>query len=669
MRFRSLRHSIQGRLLLLAVTVEIIMLSLLVANSMRLLHDAMTTQARRQAEQYHPVLSAALTAPLAQRDYATVQAIINESRTVGGIEYVVVVDRTGNWVARSGWPEDLPLPSPSKDISVFSRNSTSRYDVAVPILRSKQPLGTLHFGLDLTQIISARKRLVSQGVSIAVAEVLLSSLIILLIGFWITRNLAAVTRASQQVAGGDLSPPPLMEGPDDVGQLGAAFNTMSRAISERITELTDAKARADSARRSAIHSEERLKLALTGADLGMWDWDIRTGRVNFSYEWAGMLGYTVDELEPDVKSWESLVHPEDMPHVMETLQRHLDGKTPMYETVHRCRTKSGGWRWILDRGRVVDRAGDGTPLRAAGTHLDITERKQAQDKLKQLNMELEERVQEEVRKNRDKDAILLHQDKMASIGQLAAGVAHEINNPMAFITSNLVTLKGYVGNLERFCRTCLEMSESRFTAEERGRLEAMVGNLDIRYLLDDIIPLIEESAEGADRVKRIVLDLKDFARIDENMYKPVDLNYCVTSTLNMVRNEIRYIADVDLCLGELEPVICSAGQINQVIANLLMNAAHAMEQHGTITITTLQTEQRSVVLKVSDTGRGMTDDVCRRIFEPFYTTKDVGKGTGLGLTISYDIIKKHGGSIDVDSRPGAGTTFTVTLPLTPGTEP
>jgi two-component system NtrC family sensor kinase len=373
-----------------------------------------------------------------------------------------------------------------------------------------------------------------------------------------------------------------------------------------------------------------------------------------------MLGYQLNELEPTVSTWESFVHPDDMPIVQHLIKKHLNGDTPFYESEHRCRTKSGEWRWILDRGRVVEREIDGTPIRMAGSHLDIADRKLAEYELIRLNEELEQRVQEEVSKNREKDTFMLQQDKMASIGQLAAGVAHEINNPMGFIISNLGTLKEYTEAMSSYIATADQMILP--AAEQAAQLAELRKSLDLTYILNDLESLLSESLEGADRVKQIVHDLKDFARMDETTVTETDLNQCVRSTVNIVRNELKYVAQLDLQLGELPLVTCNPQQINQVITNLLVNAAQAIEGHGTITVTTQQVE-RQVVLTIADTGSGIPPEVMKRIFEPFFTTKPVGKGTGLGLTISYDMVRKNGGEISVESEPGKGTTFTITLPV------
>lgn len=300
---------------------------------------------------------------------------------------------------------------------------------------------------------------------------------------------------------------------------------------------------------------------------------------------------------------------------------------------------------------------------------EVTERQMAQEELAtkqqqltKLNAELNFRVSEEVALNRKKDQILQHQDKMASIGQLAAGVAHEINNPLAFITSNLCTLREYVEKLSSFYLFLMGLVEKNCSGEELYALQEATLQQDITFILEDIGPLIDESSEGAERVKLIVHDLKDFARVEDGNFELVDLNDCVRSTVNIVRNEIKYVADLDLKLGEIPPVSCSRHQISQVIINLLVNAAHSIRNHGSIIVSTYQ-ENEHVVLKVCDTGHGMSEAVRKRVFDPFFTTKDVGKGTGLGLSISYSIVKKHGGNISVESREGEGSTFSITVPI------
>ena len=243
-----LKHSgIRQRLLLLALFIEAVMLALLVGNSLRLLHQHMGEQAANHSEQLAPVLHAALVAPLAQADYETVQAVLDESHETQSLLYLAVLDASGRRVASSGLAEDATLPEGDVVFRLDQQESPPRYDVVRPITMAGQVLGTLHFGIDLTRIVEARQSLAWQGVLIAIGELLLSAALLTLIGWLMTRQLSLLTKASLAVADGDLMPAPLPEGPDDLGRLGAAFNTMSTAVSERVTQLTVAREAAEAA--------------------------------------------------------------------------------------------------------------------------------------------------------------------------------------------------------------------------------------------------------------------------------------------------------------------------------------------------------------------------------------------------------------------------------------
>ncbi len=236
-------RSIRGRLLTVAIVVEAIMLTLLVANSLRLLTEHMGQQAKTHVEEIVPVLSAAIVAPLAQRDYATVQAVLDESAAVGGIIYLAVSGNDGKRLASSGWPNAMPLPTPDSQLSIFNEDKQKpRYDITTPIVSYGQKLGTLHLGLDLSQIRTAHAQLFTQGIGIAAVEILLSAGLMGLLGYFLTRHLSELARASEAVRAGNLTPPPVHEGSDEIGRLGTTFNAMSRAIAERVAELTEAHA-------------------------------------------------------------------------------------------------------------------------------------------------------------------------------------------------------------------------------------------------------------------------------------------------------------------------------------------------------------------------------------------------------------------------------------------
>jgi len=260
-----------------------------------------------------------------------------------------------------------------------------------------------------------------------------------------------------------------------------------------------------------------------------------------------------------------------------------------------------------------------------------------------------------LRKLETANSQLLQSEKLAAIGQLAAGVAHEINNPIGFVFSNLKTLSGYVRDL-------LKIIDAVDGAADLEVLRQLKRGLEYDYIRSDVEALIHESEDGIDRVKRIISALKDFSHIEEEEFRPADLHRGMDTTLNVVNNELKYKAEVVKEYGELPEVECIPSQINQVVLNLLVNAAHAIEEFGRISVRT-GCEQDEVWLEVEDTGKGIEPKVLNRIFEPFFTTKPVGKGTGLGLALSYNIVQKHNGRIEVQSEVGAGTRFRVYLPV------
>jgi signal transduction histidine kinase/CheY-like chemotaxis protein len=248
-------RSVRGRLLVAAMLVEAVMLTILVSNSLRLMHEYMVEQVELHSRQITPILTAATVAPLAQRDYATVQSVLDESISQKGVQYLVVVDAQGNRVASSGWPPDRALPVPDKNFDLAQQMGSPVYHVRMPILSSGQPLGQLHFGLDLAHILAARHALLTQGTLIAAGELLLSLVLLTALGLWMTRHLGDLTRASEEVAAGNLTPAIVTEGTDELGRLGAAFNAMSRAVRERVRELTEAK---ESAERANLAKSEFL---------------------------------------------------------------------------------------------------------------------------------------------------------------------------------------------------------------------------------------------------------------------------------------------------------------------------------------------------------------------------------------------------------------------------
>ena len=261
---------------------------------------------------------------------------------------------------------------------------------------------------------------------------------------------------------------------------------------------------------------------------------------------------------------------------------------------------------------------------------------------------------------------MLQREKMASIGQLAAGVAHEINNPIGFVSSNLRSLDKYVKKLLGYLET-LETQFKEQLPEGWQELKAERKKLKIDFLIEDCGDLIEESLDGSERVRKIVQNLKTFSRVDQAEEQLADLNECLESTIAIVWNEIKYKAMLEKDLADLPDLHCNPQELNQVFTNILVNAAQAIEKDGLIKINSWLDDD---VVKISfqDNGSGIAPENREKIFEPFFTTKSVGEGTGLGMSISYEIVKKHGGDIQLESVMGQGTTFTLSFPLHPTEE-
>ena len=436
-----------------------------------------------------------------------------------------------------------------------------------------------------------------------------------------------------------------------------SLDLMSRELTERNTEM-----RNELAVRQRAEAQLEFLLSLLGATLestadGILVLDKEARIVRFNRRFVEMLHIS----EEVVAFWNHVT-------LMEHLRDQIRDPGAFAEKLeYLCHNPEVACydTFECNDGRVIERYSLPQPQgeEKVGRVLsfrDITARKQAEEAL------LREKEEQKalIKKLEEAHNQLLQSEKMASIGQLAAGVAHEINNPIGYVNSNLGSLEGYMESVFKVM-ALYERAES--TVADQALLDeirALKQETDLDFLKQDIRDLLKESTEGVVRVKRIVQDLKDFSHVDETEWQWVDLHKGIDSTLNIVHNEIKYNAEVVKEYGELPEVECLAHQLNQVFMNMLVNASHAIGPggHGQITIRS-GAKDDMVWIEFADNGKGIAPENIKRIFDPFFTTKPVGKGTGLGLSLSYGIIEKHHGRIEVESEPGKGTTFRIWLPV------
>lgn len=279
----------------------------------------------------------------------------------------------------------------------------------------------------------------------------------------------------------------------------------------------------------------------------------------------------------------------------------------------------------------------------------------SEQRYRDLAGQLEQRVDAQIQIIEQHQRQLYQAEKLASVGQLAAGVAHEINNPIGFIKSNLTTARDYVAKLHQFAATLQAGIDNVALHSDWKRLE-------LDFVLEDFDLLLDESIDGASRVATIVSELKDFSRVDSAGEEVVDLNHTLATVCSVVRSQL---SDTITLSQEFTPVpklLCHAGRLGQVFMNLLLNAIQATAQGGQIRLRSW-IDGQIIYIQFCDNGCGIPPDKLSRIFDPFYSSKDVGQGTGLGLTVSRDAVRAHGGDLGVESVVGQGSIFTITLPV------
>jgi two-component system NtrC family sensor kinase len=361
-------------------------------------------------------------------------------------------------------------------------------------------------------------------------------------------------------------------------------------------------------------------------------------------------------------------HAEDLP-----LTRAIKGESVDAEEIFIRHPNHPEGLWVSANARPLDDPTEGVKGGVV-VFRNITERKKAEKALQNSEAQLREQatqLKQALKDLQNTQTQLIHSEKMSSLGQLVAGIAHEINNPISFIYGNISHAHEYIRDLLNL----LSLYQEKYPTPD-PQIETEIKEIGLDFILEDLPKLLASMKQGAERIRQIVLNLRNFSRLDESQIKPVNLHEGIDSTLEILEHrlkatKIRPTIQIIKEYTQLPKVECSAGSLNQVLMNLLNNAIDAVEQiyyqkqREPLTIR-IQTaiEAQWAIIRVIDNGTGMEEDVCRHIFEPFFTTKPIGKGTGLGLSIAYQVVvEKHGGQLLCRSTPGSGTEITIKIPL------
>jgi PAS domain S-box-containing protein len=391
-------------------------------------------------------------------------------------------------------------------------------------------------------------------------------------------------------------------------------------------------------RRALEASERRLALAMEVARAGVWELELPSLRATIDASTLAALGWK--QPPPTLEDWKRLWHPEDVAGAVAGLEEFIESRGDTLVHEFRVRDKDGRWNWIETLGRVVERDAEGRAVRLIGAHINTTARKEAE---------------EEARRQQQ---MLLQADKLASIGLMLSGIAHEINNP-----NNLIMLSADVmGTLWPTIRAELESAAAARPHEDRAPSE-------VPDAIRQFTTLLGHVASGSVRIQKIVQSMKDFARVDSGQLAPgLDLRQVIDAAVLLANSIVRKSTDrFSVVHGDVPPIVGNAQKLEQVVINLISNACHSLpDRSRPVEVrTSLRDDPPRVAIEVRDGGCGIPADVLPKVFDPFFTTKRDSGGTGLGLSVSYGIVKEHGGEIVFESEPGIGTRATVLLPIAP----
>jgi two-component system NtrC family sensor kinase len=638
--------------------IEVLLLAILVFSGLRYLRETNAEQLLDRAASTARLLATATADAVVATDLATLESILGQAMDNRGVRYIRVRNADGVELASAGEPtESGSAGEESTNVDPLAR---SRIDVSAPIEISGKRFGTVDVGVSTGEFRRAFDEARTRLSVIAATEIVLVALFGLLLGTILTRRLRLLRDGARRIAGGEAGYQVPLRGRDEIAETTAAFNRMSEAVADFSRNLeakvADRTAELDTAMRSLSREVEERRVAedllrqevdrsgllaavIEASPVGVTLGDVRQPDVPLTYCNSAFLNITgYDRSEVEGHNCRFLTGPETAPDTRDRLREAIARRTPVSVEILNYR-KDGTQFWnLLTLFPVINSDGEVTHI--VGMQNDVTERREAEAERARLQ------------------AMVLESNKLEALGTLAGGIAHEINTPAQYIGDNLRFVSGEVDGL--------------FAAIEAAGDAGADGseNEDLDYLREEIPTALRQSIEGVEHIATIVKAIREFSHPGQRSRSQFSLNASIENTVTVSRNQWKYAADVELELDPAVPeIVGMQGEINQVLLNLITNAAQAIEERGDGARGTIRIATRprgdGVELTIADTGGGIAPENLDRIFDLFFTTKPPGKGTGQGLAIAHAIVvKHHGGTIDVDSTPGTGTTFTITLPVT-----
>ncbi len=643
----GLPKSFGGKLALGFVGVALVAIAVVLTPTTLLGKRDATDTLRGKALLYARLIEPQLRPVVAFDDTLTAREVFAPFAADKDVSGLAVYNSTGVLIQGYGVHQERLVPG-----KAIASAGEGKLMVVAHVVSREGPVGTLMVSLSTQSVATVIRRNTTTAAICGGAALILATLIALVFGRSVSTRLQGISVAANKVAEGDLERPDISAGADDeIGHLVSAFNVMveklRRQFAERkqLAETEQARLEAIVTTRTGQLEESREQYRLIAESTNAVPFTYLPSKRTFAYvgpQVQNSLGYPVEAwLAPDFLA--SLLLPESSAEVRGKLEGGPAGELEFECGLLAQSGVTRRMRWVVTPGTFKSEP----CLR--GLMLDITQ---------QHKLELD----------------LQQAQKLESVGRLASGVAHEINTPVQFITDNVHFLRDSTQDLARLIESLRTSNRAVLdgapSLEAAGTAVEVEEDVELSYLLEDMPKAYQGCIEGLGRVATIVRSMKEFAHPDSTEMSSVDINRAIESTLVIASNEYKYIADVETNLAPLPSVLCHAGEVNQAVLNIIVNAAHAITdvvgdsgKRGKIVVTTRQ-DGESVVISIGDSGGGIPEHIRARIFDPFFTTKVVGKGTGQGLAIARSVIvDKHGGDLTVETEVGVGTTFHLRLPL------